>query len=210
MKTETSITNSELSKLCKYPISKIRRNTKEFLPPDPQASRRSGYSRRFRLDDAFKVFVGTHLVSVLGYSFHEARIIIRDLWPWAESVALLPEKFKPRTGIDEGLKNYDVRIMSDSKNNFFYEICGEISERKTESSYPDPLRGQFKKETRQTCCYSLGPQGEYTDNPPDEESSEYLSSKLLRFRRLLSIFLRDVLSDDEYQKWLAERGFNEK
>jgi hypothetical protein len=155
---EISITNSELARITRHPISKVRRNTKEFLPPDPQASRRSGYSRKFNLDDAYKVYIGTYLVSTLAYSFPDARTIIVDLWPWAASVNLLPGGATPRTGIDKDVTNYTVQIRSDAQNSgFHYTVDGDIPIPTDNMWTVDPVRGRVKLVSKQTFRYEYPP-----------------------------------------------------
>jgi hypothetical protein len=165
MKTDIIITNSELARITERPISKVRRNTKEFLPPDPQASRRSGYSRRFKLDDAFKVMVGTHLVSILVYSFSDARTIIADIWPWVESVNLLPGKTTPRTGIDKEVINYVVQIRNDAQNGgFHYIVNGDVLYNNIKRL--DPVRGDVELVSKQTYSYEFTPRDSHAVSSP--------------------------------------------
>ena len=202
MNTDNLLTNSELAQLLELPISKVRRNAKEFLPPDPQASRRSGYSRRFDIGEAFKVFIGTHLVSVLGYSFHDAKIIISDIWPWVESVDLLPGKLTQRLGIDKDLDNYEVRILKHAEKHFDYNIYGRA--RYGIVWKQDARRGICWKEEKTTYCYSIHSQDGHKFEGPDENVPEFLSSKLLRIKSLLNSFLNAI--PGQKQKWLNERG----
>lgn len=165
MKTYISITNSDLARASKLPISKVRRNTKEFLPPDPQAGRRSGYSRRFKLDDAFKIFIGTHLVTILGYSFSDARTIITDIWPWAESVNLLPGKTAPLTGLDKDVINYTVRIYNDAPNGgFHYIVNGDVQLNNERRS--DPVRGGVVLVSKETYRYEFTPKDSHAVGSP--------------------------------------------
>ena len=159
MKTNIIITNSCLARITKLPISKVRRNTKEFLPPDPQATRRSGYSRRFNLDEGYKVYIGTHLVSTLSYSFPDARTIITDIWPWAESVNLLPGRTTPRSGIDKEVTNYAVRIRSGATDGrFHYSVDGDIPIQNADNEKRlDPVRGDVKLLSNQIYRYEFTP-----------------------------------------------------
>ena len=85
------ITSNLLSEKLHIPITKVRRWAKEFLPPDPIATRRSGYTRKMSLNAAFNVYLGGILVSLLGFSFYEGRDILEKLSPWMKKVGLLPE-----------------------------------------------------------------------------------------------------------------------
>ncbi len=62
--------------------AKWKRWAREFLPPDPIAGLQSGYARHFYTNDAFRVFLGGHLVSALRFTVPEARRILSDLSPW--------------------------------------------------------------------------------------------------------------------------------
>ena len=100
------LTNKIMSEKLGIPISKVRRNTKEFLGEDPKATRRSGYKREFSTNDGFFVYLGGYLVSNLGLSFEGARRTLETLKPW-----LLLNGFVPdipdnaiRVGIDREIE----------------------------------------------------------------------------------------------------------
>lgn len=59
-----------------------KRWTREFLPPDPLGGYQSGYARQFSYRDAFRVFLGGHLVGVLRFTIPETRQILSDLESW--------------------------------------------------------------------------------------------------------------------------------
>ena len=63
-------------------LSKWKRWVREFLPPDPLGGLQSGYARQFNLKEAFRVFLGGYLVSVLKFTIPEARQILKDLDNW--------------------------------------------------------------------------------------------------------------------------------
>jgi len=74
--------NRELSKRLGIPLSRWKRWSREFLPPDPLGGLQSGYARQFSLKDAFYVYLAGYLVSALGFSIPEARQILHDLNGW--------------------------------------------------------------------------------------------------------------------------------
>ncbi|ACL05866.1 hypothetical protein Dalk_4184 [Desulfatibacillum aliphaticivorans] len=128
------LTNSMLAEKLDIPISKIRRWTKEFLPPDPIATRRSGYAREFSVNDGFIVFIGGHLVSKLSFSFIQAKEIIKALRPWLEGIGLVPEipgKAK-RRGIDKEITcDYEVEIKPppvDIEEKWSFVVSGIIDD----------------------------------------------------------------------------------
>ena len=72
-------TNRELSRNLLIPLSKWKRWSREFLPPDPLGGLQSGVARRYSVDQALTVFIGGHLVAELKISIPEARQIMGDL-----------------------------------------------------------------------------------------------------------------------------------
>ena len=68
--------------------SKWKRWAREFLPPDPLGGYQSGYARQFSFKDAFRVFLGGHLVAALRFTIPQARQILSDLEPWMKKQGL--------------------------------------------------------------------------------------------------------------------------
>ncbi len=60
-------------------LAKWKRWVREFLPPDPLGGLQSGYARQFNFKDAFRVYLGGRLVSILRFSIPETRQILLDL-----------------------------------------------------------------------------------------------------------------------------------
>ena len=63
-------------------LAKWKRWSREFLDPDPLGGYRSGVARQFSFRDAFRVFLGGHLVGVLNFTIPQAGHILLDLDPW--------------------------------------------------------------------------------------------------------------------------------
>jgi len=77
--------NRELSDSLGIRLSKWKRWSREFLPPDPLGGLQSGYARQYAIDQAFTVFLGGHLVAHLHFSMPEAQKIIKELKPWIKA-----------------------------------------------------------------------------------------------------------------------------
>ena len=75
-------TNQELSRRFDIKLSRWKRWSREFLPPDPLGGLQSGYARQYNLDQAFSVFLGGYLVGDLKFTIPEARLILKDLHNW--------------------------------------------------------------------------------------------------------------------------------
>jgi len=193
------LTNTILSERLGMPISKIRRDSKEFLPPDLRAKRRSGYKRMIDLNDAFRVYLGGHLVSVLGFSFTEARTILNDIKDWMAEVGLLPVLSEApleaeRTGIDMDIKSYQVRIIKDKiHDRFYYQVIG-VTNYQTEWK-EDKLKGNVFGEVR---CIKIE-QVIYDLTKPEsgfnETTEEYQTSKILTLQLLLEDFKKKIFMD---------------
>ena len=75
-------TNREVSKRLDINLSKWKRWSREFLPPDPLGGMQSGFARQYSPDGAFTVYLGGHLVADLKFAIPEARQILTDLHAW--------------------------------------------------------------------------------------------------------------------------------
>ena len=127
-------TNREVSKRLEINLSKWKRWSREFLPPDPLGGMQSGFARQYSPDEAFTVYFGGHLVADLKFTIPEAKQIIKDLHAWfaekgfyfeSKSNAIVDES------VDQLIKKYIIYIEreKDSGNGigFLYTIRGIIS-----------------------------------------------------------------------------------
>jgi hypothetical protein len=74
--------NRELSAMFGFKLSRWKRWSREFLPPDPLGGLQSGFARQYSLPEAFQVYLGGHLVADLKISIPETKIILGDLKEW--------------------------------------------------------------------------------------------------------------------------------
>ncbi len=81
-----TIDNSSLAKKLNIPITKIRRWTKEVLPPDSKAVRRSGFKRDITVRDGLKIFLTGYLVSEMGFGFVDAKRLLKEIFPNVEKL----------------------------------------------------------------------------------------------------------------------------
>jgi len=127
-------TNRELSDRLGIKLSKWKRWSREFLPPDPLGGMQSGYARQYNPDQAFTVFLGGHLVADLKFSIPEANQIIIDLNKWLSEKGFF---FDLRghsvfdNGLDALIKKYIIFIRRekgpDKRFQFIYTARGVIS-----------------------------------------------------------------------------------
>jgi hypothetical protein len=129
-------TNRELADKLSINLAKWKRWSREFLPPDALGGMQSGYTRQYSIDDAFKVFLGGHLVSAIKYTIPEAKKILHDLQEWLAGVGIyqnsgrdLEYNTEPVTAV----KCYIIFIqpqlaVSGLPIGFFYSIRGIIAE----------------------------------------------------------------------------------
>ena len=127
-------TNRELSDKLSINLAKWKRWSREFLPPDPLGGMQSGYARQFNPDQAFKVFLGGHLVADLKFSIPEANQIIQDLNKWMSEKGFFFDS-RGYSAFDEGMdaliKKYIIFIRRkkglDKRFDFIYTARGIIS-----------------------------------------------------------------------------------
>ncbi len=81
-------------------VAKWKRWTREFLDPDPLGGYQSGFARQFSFKDAFRVFLGGHLVGTLHFTIPQTRQILFDLHPWLKRNQMytwpMPSEIRPR------------------------------------------------------------------------------------------------------------------
>ena len=75
-------TNKELAQRFHINLSRWKRWSREFLPPDPLGGMQSGYARQYNPNEAFILYLAGHLVSGMKFSISEARQILSTLEPW--------------------------------------------------------------------------------------------------------------------------------
>jgi hypothetical protein len=130
-------TNRELSGKLGINLAKWKRWSREFLPPDPLGGLQSGFARQYRIDDAFTVFLGGHLVTDLKYTVPEARTILRDLQTWLKRDFLeLQDQGAPKFKGDPNQRvgSYVIFIARqpaalEPPAGFYYTVRGIISNR---------------------------------------------------------------------------------
>jgi hypothetical protein len=119
-------------------LAKWKRWSREFLPPDPLGGMQSGYARQYSIDDAFKVYLGGHLVSSLKFAIPETKKILGDLHEWLTYAGLysnvgLNHKCDHRGEPAREVTDYVIFIQqpypSEPANDFRYTIRGIISDK---------------------------------------------------------------------------------
>lgn len=109
--------NRELSQRLDINLSRWKRWSREFLPPDPLGGLQSGYARQFNLQEAFRVFLGGYLVSVLKFSIPDAKMILKDLKDWISTHCIFYEsKNIDVEGDGENLWEQSITIHIFTKN----------------------------------------------------------------------------------------------
>ena len=71
-----------LAEKLQYNLAKWKRWSRACLDPDPLGGYQSGYARQFSFKEAFRVFLGGHLVGTLNFTLPQAGGILLDLDPW--------------------------------------------------------------------------------------------------------------------------------
>ena len=127
-------TNREVSKRLDINLSKWKRWSREFLPPDPLGGMQSGFARQYSPDGAFTVYFGGHLVADLKFTIPEAKKIVKDLHLWFSKKGFYFDARSDATSnqsVDQLIKKYIIFIERekdpDNTISFMYTIRGIIS-----------------------------------------------------------------------------------
>ena len=127
-------TNREVSKRLDINLSKWKRWSREFLPPDPLGGMQSGFARQYSPDGAFTVYLGGHLVADLKFTIPEAKQIVKDLHSWFAEKGFYFDSGRNatvNTGVGQRVKKYIIFIERekdpDNTMSFSYTIRGIIS-----------------------------------------------------------------------------------
>jgi hypothetical protein len=104
--------NRELSASLGIRLSRWKRWSREFLPPDPLGGLQSGFARQYSLLEAFHVYLGGHLVADLKFSIPETKIILGDLKDWVTTqyFSYLPPE--EQSSIRQSVKEYRIYIFT--------------------------------------------------------------------------------------------------
>ncbi len=124
---------SELADTFKMSHTRLKRHTREILGPDqnPDVGMRLGKSRELGEQDSYKVYLGYHLISDLGFTMHEAKEILEDLEPWLREQGLFPGSKKKSSKIK--IKRWIVNIMrfrQGENRGFSYGFTGIVSHKR--------------------------------------------------------------------------------
>ena len=142
-----------LSECLNINTARWKRWAREFLPPDPLGGYQSGYARQFSFKNAFRVFFGGYLVSVLRLTIPEARQVVMDLDAWMKKQGLysLPAEHRSTAAkmdciyifdLGNGRFAYTVRTIAARSNvdtsghcseSFFLKNIGAEADKLTET-----------------------------------------------------------------------------
>lgn len=150
----------EVARKLDIPLARWKRWSREFLPPDPLGGLRSGYARQYSVAQAFKVYLGGHLVAVEKFSVPDARRILEDLEAWLAEKGFYgghgrraaERELESRVS---GYQVYVFRQKEPGKNTvrFFYRIKGTMEGRTLEQGSGWRIREERYLES------FLGPEG---------------------------------------------------
>jgi len=187
--------NRELSDRLGFNLSRWKRWSREFLPPDPLAGQQAGYARQYYVDHAFTVYLGGHLVADLGFSIPQARWILSECRGWMKTCGFHFDprgNRKPRKGIDAHIKSYALHILVSSEQRLTLFARGTIGRIDYEyEGYPVVKSVHVDQ--------SISPA-----NGLQTESLEAGTEKILRLTDLLAQFRKTLDPDGDFFPGLAE------
>ena len=103
--------NRELSDRLGFKLSRWKRWSREFLPPDPLGGLQSGFARQYSPAEAFQVYLGGHLVSNIKCSIPEAKIILKDLKEWISAQYFSYQSVEELPSVQPPAKEYRIYIF---------------------------------------------------------------------------------------------------
>ena len=103
--------NRELSVRLGFKLSRWKRWSREFLPPDPLGGLQSGFARQYSPAEAFQVYLGGHLVSNIKCSIPEAKIILADLKEWISAQYFSYQSVEDPPLVQPQAKEYRIYIF---------------------------------------------------------------------------------------------------
>lgn len=106
-------TNRQLAATLDINLSRWKRWSREFLPPDPLGGLQSGLARQYTIVEAFTVYLCGYLVASLNFSIPEARKIAEDLHRFWETIGVVDGfGLSPETAASppEGIEATHIRI----------------------------------------------------------------------------------------------------
>ncbi len=104
--------NRELADRLGFKLSRWKRWSREFLPPDPLGGLQSGFARQYNLTDAFQVYLGGHLVADLNFPIPDTRVILEDLKPWVRSQYFSNSNRNSAAFVAQPVKEYRIHIFT--------------------------------------------------------------------------------------------------
>lgn len=103
--------NLELAQKLGFKLSRWKRWSREFLPPDPLGGLQSGFARQYTAADAFQVYLGGHLVSNKNFSIPETKIILEDLKYWVATQYFSYPGAEKRASVQSPVREYRIFIF---------------------------------------------------------------------------------------------------
>jgi hypothetical protein len=190
------ITSKEYAEKTGVTLTTVKRWGREFLPPITEIDRAGKQVKVWTDDEAFKIYLGGHMVSELGFSVSETRIAINELWSWLKEHGLTPnldgfypskedfiiqeyELFAKPTNLRDGSYNYTLNGVA---------VAGEQSER---NGVP-------------VLKY------EYVRKPIISKGASYTgysdaNIRIIRITRILFDFFRQLQGSEVFEAWFAKR-----
>ncbi len=104
-------TGRELAEAFGIKISRWKRWSRQFLPPDPLGGYQSGYCRQYSFRDIFIVALAGHLVADFKLAVPDARKVLDDIRPWLKDAGFM-EMAPNRQLLGHDASRYRLRIVA--------------------------------------------------------------------------------------------------
>lgn len=177
--------NSELSERLGIRLSKWKRWSRQFLPPDPLGGLQSGFARQYNIDQAFTVFLGGYLVAHLHFSVPEAQQIIEELNPWIKTHKAVLSANKPKRSFEDILIYiFILRSPRSGEKAFAYLERKRLSDKPYEKGGQNARQEVYIEKPIPVVSTSKGLE--------NLDAMDRLDSRILYVRRLYQRFLNKI------------------
>jgi len=188
--------NRELADCLGYKLSRWKRWSREFLPPDPLGGLQSGFARQYNMADAFHVYLGGHLVADLNFPIPETRVILEDLKPWVRNQFFSHTQNNVPSSVALPAKEYRIHIFTARTDNG-NDQKRRYAVRRLIDEKMDGKRGTRMITERYLENWLEG--GEFVSGDAEAEKAlEWGSSRILYISKLFERFKRKLAKEPKH------------
>ena len=187
--------NRELSDRLGIRLSRWKRWSREFLPPDPLGGLQSGFARQYSLQEAFHVYLGGHMVADLKYSIPETKIILGDLKEWVTSRYFSYAPPEEQSLVQQSVKEYRIYIFmnrdpTQSVQTYTYRVRRVIDQEKSHGKGTKIVTERYIENWLNEGETAVGP-----DRP--ETLPHWMTARILHITKVYQLFTEKLQGEGQ-------------